>query len=295
MLFLGNGPSDMNSVAHAVFMLSSKTKSSAASSTVARARVFAALVVPQRPALFRRVAREVHRIGLSRSHDCNEKRRPQHRCAVGRLSIEMGKQLSAYQQNDSHERRTKSPAGEQIEVTDETAVFPPAPHCCRPNRSHGRQHERRYNTLSSASLRGHPTGSVCCRYGRHWVAPSRFATWLHAINRLLPLPPILLADLQAVLQAQSPKICVYSAETRGPTHPRCRPADLLRITAQFAPGYADQLNSHEAKKTSERDEPHFISFALELIACVLLIHLVLVSSWMSPREVACFKPGAMLL
>lgn len=213
----------------------------------------------------------------------------------GRLLIEMGKQLSAYQQNDSHERRTKSPAGEQVEVTDETAVFPPTPRCCRPNRSHGRQHERRYNTLSFASLRGHPTGPVCCRCGRHWVAPSRFATWLHAINRLLPLPSILLADLQAVLQAQSPKSCVHSAETREPTYLRCRPADLLRITAQFAPGYADQLNSHEAKETSKRDEPHFISFVFELIACVLLIHLVLVSSWMSPREVACFKPGAMLL
>jgi hypothetical protein len=128
-----------------------------------------------------------------------------------RLSIEMGKQFSAYQQNDS-QRAARSL---RLANKSKLVVFSPAPRCCRPNRSRDRQHERRCNTPSFASMRGHPTRPVWSRYGRHWAAPSRFATWLHAVIRLLLLPSILLACLQAVLQAQSPESCIWSAGNSG--------------------------------------------------------------------------------
>lgn len=123
-------------------------------------------------------------------------------------------------------------------------VFPPAPRCCRPNRSHYRQHKRKCYTRPLRLHDTAPDRTFHC--GRYCKSRNDIAS---AVTRFCHCREYC-SEICKLYRRHKVLRTVSIAGTRGLIRSRCHLADLFRVAAQFAVGYVDQLNSHEAKETN---------------------------------------------
>ncbi|EXL74254.1 hypothetical protein FOPG_10543 [Fusarium oxysporum f. sp. conglutinans race 2 54008] len=131
------------------------------------------------------------------------KRRLKHRCAVW-LLVEKGKRLSAHQQRDGHNRNTRSPTGERVEVIDEALVFTRAPRFRRPHRSHDGQHQLRCSVTPLDFVTECPARAVIMLSLRSILGGLKLDHDLastYSDTRVFPLPLLVLGYLQALVQA----------------------------------------------------------------------------------------------